>query len=972
MEQGPRVQQAFATPEQELAFLRAQIQEKEKQLRERGEQPMVERVISEQVKTYKEQPVAAVLAPQHAMPTVEKGAIVLNLSPESHDDKIAELLTILQERGLKNALSVVEAMNNPHLEDDFERFVVQYIKAGFPTRVSDKDPLIKALRMTLFEIALPEQTEEAGAQQKPLKEVISSMEQLYSGLLSLFRADEDSANYFTIELAVANHSNEFVFYVAVPDAKRGLLEKQISSLFAGARVTEKQDDYNIFNESGVTVGSVLKQAEHPIWPIKTYEQFDHDPLTILLNSFSKIDKDGEGASIQFVIRPVDTYYTKRYKEALEKIQQGVKVKDALNSPEGFTGHFIDAAKHLVFGSELSNVKKKERTAEARQEDDQKLAPQIELIRAKLASPIIAANVRIIASSHSEDRAREILNDIEASFHQFDNTSGNRFTFKEVEKKALKEMIMQFTFRYFEDGQRLPLNIHELTSLMHLPAHGREIAPQLRTSKAGAAPAPLELPQQGVVLGRNVYRSAETRILMAPEDRLRHFYVIGQTGTGKTTLLKNMIVQDILNGDGVCMIDPHGSDIQDVLSQVPPERHKDVIYFDPAYTDRPMGLNMLEYDPAFPEQKTFVVNELFSIFQKLYGGVPESMGPMFEQYFRNATMLVIEHPESGSTLLDVSRVMSNKAFREMKLQNCKNPIVVQFWREVAEKAGGEASLANIVPYITSKFDVFLANEIMRPIIAQEHSVFNFRKIMDEKKILLVNLSKGRLGDINANLIGLILVGKILMAALSRVDSIGAALPPFYLYIDEFQNITTNSIATILSEARKYKLSLTIAHQFIAQLQDSIKDAVFGNVGSMATFRVGSEDAEFLQKQFAPVFTARDIMNIDNHNAYITMLVHGRPTKPFNIETFPPPPGKPEYLESIKQLSYAAFGRPRAEVEAEIMVKYQKQAPVAAAAPVAPAPQPVMPAAAPMPTAPVHMPAYAPAPAPAPAQNTPFQL
>lgn len=938
-----RVEQKFSNPEQELAYLRAQVQEKERQLHERGERPMVERVISEQVRAYKEQPAPAVLAPQHMMPSVERGAIVLNLSPEAHDEKIAELLTILQERGLKNALGVVEAMNNPHIEDDFERFVVQYIKAGFPTRVSDKDLLIKALKMTLFEITLPEATEAATTQQKPLKEVVSVMEQLYSGLLSLFRVDEDSANYFTIELAVANHSNEFVFYVAVPDTKRSLLEKQISSLFQGARVTEKQDDYNIFNESGATVASVMKQVEHPIWPIKTYEQFDNDPLGVLINSFSKIDTDGEGAAIQFVIRPADTYYTKRYKEALEKIQQGIKVKDAINAPEGLTGHFVDAAKHLIFGSELSVQKKKERTPEERQQDEQKNAPQIDLIRAKIASPIVATNVRIIASSQNEERAREILNDIEASFHQFDNTNGNRFAFKEVQKKALKELLMQFTFRYFDDGQRMPLTIRELTSIMHLPSHTQQAAPQLRTSKAGTAPAPLDLPRQGVVLGKNVYRGAETKILMSPEDRLRHFYVIGQTGTGKTTLLKNMIVQDIMNGDGVCMIDPHGSDIQDVLAQVPPERHKDIIYFDPAYTDRPMGLNMLEYDPAFPEQKTFVVNELFSIFQKLYGAVPESMGPMFEQYFRNATMLVIEHPESGCTLLDVSRVMSNKAFRELKLQNCKNPIVVQFWREVAEKAGGEASLANIVPYITSKFDVFLANEIMRPIIAQEHSVFNFRKIMDEKKILLVNLSKGRLGDINANLIGLILVGKILMAALSRVDSLGKVLPPFYLYVDEFQNITTNSIATILSEARKYRLSLTIAHQFIAQLQESIKDAVFGNVGSMATFRVGSEDAEFLQKQFAPVFTARDIMNIDNHNAYIKMLVNGKPTKPFTIETYPPMAGKPEYLESMKQLSYATYGRPRAEVEAEIMAKYQNR-PVA----------------------------QAPAAVPTSAQNSPFQL
>jgi hypothetical protein len=321
----------------------------------------------------------------------------------------------------------------------------------------------------------------------------------------------------------------------------------------------------------------------------------------------------------------------------------------------------------------------------------------------------------------------------------------------------------------------------------------------------------------------------------------------------------------------------------------------------------------------------VVNELFSIFSKLYGANPESMGPIFEQYFRNATMLVIEDPETGSTLLDVSRVLADKSFRDLKLSRCKNPIVVQFWKEVAEKAGGEASLANIVPYITSKFDVFLANDIMRPVIAQEKSSFNFRKIMDEKKILLVNLSKGRLGDINSSLIGLILVGKILMAALSRVDSFGQDLPPFYLYIDEFQNVTTNSISTILSEARKYKLSLNIAHQYIEQLDEKIKGSVFGNVGSMAVYRVGADDAKYLESQFIPVFEAKDIMNIDNLNAYVRMLAGGMPAKQFSMTVAFSPKGNPEIVEKIKELSYLTYGGDREQIEMDIMKKYEKPKP-----------------------------------------------
>jgi hypothetical protein len=330
--------------------------------------------------------------------------------------------------------------------------------------------------------------------------------------------------------------------------------------------------------------------------------------------------------------------------------------------------------------------------------------------------------------------------------------------------------------------------------------------------------------------------------------------------------------------------------------------------------------MLEYDPRFPEQKIFVINELLSIFNKLFD-MKVAGGPMFEQYFRNAAGLVMEDPSSGSTLLEIGRVLSDKAFRDMKLAKCTNPIIKQFWVN-AEKTTGESALANFVPYITNKFDVFISNDIMRPVVAQQESVLNFRQIMDEKKILLVNLSKGRLGDINANLIGLLLVGKITMAALSRVDIVGKAqVNDFYLYIDEFQNVTTDSISTILSEARKYRLSLTVAHQYIEQLEEGIKNAVFGNVGSMAIHRVSPENASAFEQQLAPTFTPADIIKQENLNCYIKMLVQGVPAKPFNSHTPFPPKGNPEVGEKLKELSYLKYGRPRAEVEAEIMARYQ---------------------------------------------------
>jgi hypothetical protein len=455
--------------------------------------------------------------------------------------------------------------------------------------------------------------------------------------------------------------------------------------------------------------------------------------------------------------------------------------------------------------------------------------------------------------------------------------------------------------------------------------------------------------------------------MTKADRLRHLYVIGQTGTGKTTVMKNMIIDDIKAGEGCCFIDPHGSDVQDILANIPKERIDDVIYFDPSYMPRPFGLNLLEYDINKPEQKIFLVNELFSIFKKLYASSPESMGPAFEQYFRNATMLVMEDPETGNTMIDIMRVMADANFRNLKLSRCKNPIVVQFWRDIATKTTGEAGLQNMIPYIVNKFDVFISNDIMRPVIAQEKSSFNFRELMDNKKILLVNLSKGKLGEMNANLLGMIIVGKIFLAAMSRVDAYGGPkLPDFYLYIDEFQNISTPSIAGILSEARKYGLSLNIAHQYIAQLDDDIKDAVFGNVGSMAVYRVSAENAEYLESQFKPTFVADDLMKIESYNAYFKPLINGKPVTPFNISVPNSPKGVTQIVEQLKELSYIKYGRDRKTVDDAILKKYQSTSAANQQAQQKPQAAPVRPVAQAVPQVPVVPP---PRPLPQVAMTTP---
>ncbi|HLP86844.1 MAG TPA: hypothetical protein VK153_03165 [Candidatus Paceibacterota bacterium] len=896
----------FKTPEEELEFLRAHIAEKEKALLEKGQEANKEQLAHNVISEYRKYEPEEVMHKNAVINKNEAENLVLRLHPETHDNKMEELLGVLLSKGVSNTLSIVSKMNNPHLDDDFHRFLVQYLSSTHKIPgLKESTPLWKSLDMKLFEITLPDVNDNE-ANKKTLKELLGAMEQFYAGMHSVGEGRENfNRNHFTLEIALAEGSDSFVFYAAIPSSKADLFEKQLLGVHPNAKIEEVPDDYNIFSDNASISASYATLAHHEVYPIKLYDALDHDPLNIILNIFTKLKKTGEGASIQFTICPEDDDIMKDFHNVLSDVKSGMSVRTASSFTRQLTKEFKNVASEFLFGSSKKEEKKVNEKA-------------VENITEKMKSTIMSANIRIVVSAEDRARSKQILSDIESSFNQFTEADRNGFNFHHPEGTELSKMVHDFSYRMFSEEYAMPLNLKELTTVFHFP-YG-VVSSQLKQAKSGIAGAPMEMGNEGIILGINKYRGKDTEIHMSREDRMRHLYVIGQTGTGKTNLLLNMITEDIKNGDGVCYIDPHGTDIQTILSRIPRERVDDVIYFDPAYTERPMGLNMLEYDPKYPEQKTFVVNELMSIFNKLFD-MKTSGGPMFEQYFKNSAFLVMEHPESGSTLLEIGRVLSDKAFRDMKLSHCKNPIITQFWKN-AEQTTGDQSLSNFTPYITSKFDNFISNDIMRPVVLQEKSVFNFRDIMDNKKILLVNLSKGRLGELNANLIGLLIVGKIQMAALSRVDMYGQKMNDFYLYIDEFQNVTTDSISSILSEARKYRLSLNVAHQYIAQLGEGIKNAVFGNVGSIVTFRVSPEDAQFLESKFKPTFTAADIIKLDNYNAYVSMLINGQPTKPFNMETIKPVEGKIEIVDKIKQLSYFKYGRPRDEVENEIMEKYKK--------------------------------------------------
>jgi len=906
----------FRSPEDEIVYLRAQIAEKERAMGIAPGSPertleKREEVAREKIVEYRNAPTEAVLEKDYRIKIDELETGVVKLGVE-HKEAVDELMRVVEKNGIKNALVLLEKLNNPHIEDDFHRMLVQLLlETGDFAGISREKELARALKMRLYEVTLP--PIDPKGEKREFAHLVSGMEHFYAGMLSIENTKAgfgDIKNYFTLELALSNFSEELVFYSAVPLEHANLFEKQILAEYPDAKIREHREDYNPFNESGVTLASVAIPAGSVAYPLKTYSEFSQDPLNVLLSSFSKINRNGEGVAVQFVVRPKGAVFNVRYQGVMERIKKGVKAKDALKGVAmEFASEFAQATKELVFGVKM------------RKEGDPAEDEAIKNISEKISSPIVDTNIRIIVSAETATRAEAILNEIESSFNQFGKPQSNSIKWKrETKSGALMEMIYHYTFRMFLDKESFPLNLKELATIFHFPVMTVSSS-ELKEAKSGIAPAPINMGTSGVILGKNVYHNKETLVRMDREDRVRHMYVIGQTGTGKSAILKSMMLQDIRNGDGVCFIDPHGSDVQDILSLIPPERIDDVIYFDPSNTSRPMGLNMLEYDERYPEQKTFVVNEMMNIFNQLFD-MKVGGGAMFEQYFKNAAFLVMEDTSEPATLLEITRVLADKSFRDLKLSRCKNPIISQFWAS-AEKTTGDQGLANFVPYISSKFDPFISNDIMRPIVLQKKSAFNFRQVMDEKKILLVNLSKGRLGDINANFIGLILVGKITMAALSRVDMFGSGQKPndFYLYIDEFQNVTTPSIATILSEARKYRLSLNVAHQFIAQLSEDIRNAVFGNVGSLAVFRVGPEDAEFLEKKLAPIFSAQDITRLDNYNAYMSMLVKGQPTKPFNIATLPPEEGDVLLAEKLKQLSSLKYGAPREEVEQEIFARYR---------------------------------------------------
>ena len=783
--------------------------------------------------------------------------------------------------------------------------------------------LERALNLDLFLVRLPRASQTGDTGQGREKELIAVMEQLLGSLTNLHSKGWNKflygEPYLALELAVHHVGDQIHFYIAVPRNFEEVLMKQIQAYYPTAEVA-RVADYNIFNPKGVTAGAYLNYSESPLLPVKTYLSQPADPLAGILTALSKIDIEGEGAAVQLLIRPSHNSWVKATAaKVVQEMGKGLPFKDALgkvkNPPKPKLG---EDGKPIVEAEPMRPVTPA----------DQEV---IKWVSQKASKQLFDVTVRLVSSAPDQTQADQLLQEIENAFVQFGEPNLNSFKPQRVKGRGLDQFIKNFSFRMFDAGgwfdsvPVLPLSSEELASLYHFPL-ATTTAPRVNYLNAKSSEAPANLPTDGIVIGRNNYRGQETLIRLADEDRRRHMYILGQTGTGKSVTLEAMFRQDFESGKGVTLIDPHGSLAEWALSVIPKARANDVIYFDPADIERPMALNMLEFDPTHPEHKTLIIDEMFQIMDKLYN-LRETGGPQFERYFKNAIFLLLDNYDYYvPTLADVSRVFVDEAFRNDLLVREANPIVKQFWELEATKTTGDQSLTNFAGYVTSKIDTFTSNDFLRPIINQRRSAIDFADVIENKKILIVNLSKGKVGNLNADLLGMVIINKLQRAALAR-DTTRADMPDHYLYIDEFQNFTTESIAVILSEARKYRLCLVMAHQFIAQLTDKIRDAVFGNVGSMAIFRINPEDAEMpkIKTRFEPVFSTQDIANLENLNCVVNLLIGGQVTRPFNmrIETervFGQ--GSPELRRAIVELSRQKYGRPRAEVEAEITARFNK--------------------------------------------------
>lgn len=771
----------------------------------------------------------------------------------------------------------------------------------------------RGLKMVPLYIHLPPPSDDTEVGQRDVRDVvdenISKAQILYNIIASTVKKGMKSKFYgqrhFTFEIV---GSKGFVhFYAAVPVALVDIVEQAVVSAYPAARL-EEVAEHNIFSPVGkisATVGGELTLKEHFAYPIATFQDIKRDAMQSLLNALSTLDKE-DGVGIQILMRPANPEWRKAASAVASKKRKGKESKKGAEQAVSLT--------RLLFTAFVKPPEQKGGSSGGDKPDLSSLDQAVlDSIDDKTRHAGFEVLIRVVASSNISQRAQAILNNVVAAFALYDAPGKNGF--KYTPAKDIERFVTAYILRFFPpENKKNILNSIELATLFHFPDQRNIPTSQLSRQASKQVDGPRNLSDEGLLLGYNIFRGAKKPIRIALQDRQRHMYVVGQTGTGKSTFLENLALQDMLNGEGFAFIDPHGDTAEKLLAMVPRERTEDVIYFSPADMDYPMGLNLFEYE--LPEQKDFLIQEAINMLYKLYDPQHQGIiGPRYEHWFRMAALTVMANPEGG-TFIDIPKVFTDNKYAKELIKYVKDQAVLDFWnKEMAQTSDYHKS--EVLGWFVSKFGAFLANEMMRNIIGQTKSSLKLREIMDNKKILIVNLSKGRTGELNSKLLGMIFVMQFQAAAMSRASIPENERQDFCLYVDEFQNFSTDSFATIMSEARKYHLNLIVANQFTTQLSEEIRDAVFGNMGTIVAFRVGQNDVEILSKYFQPAFDAEDLLRVPNYNTIARTLVGGVPTQSFSMSTLPPLGNpNPQLALALKQLSAAKYGRPKGKVEAEI--------------------------------------------------------
>lgn len=759
---------------------------------------------------------------------------------------------------------------------------------------------------------------------KDYKEVIGVMDHLYQSLYGLHNGTMSrhlkGQPFFSVEYAAL--AGEILFFVVCPRSIAPLIEKQITSFYPDT-IIDEVEDYNIFTKDSVVAAKGLYASKDFAAVFKTYQQLKSDPLNAITNAFSKLKSD-EGAAVQIVLKPANPGWQK-------KLQQ--EAADLLNSKSGGgSGSWLNPLTWVRAIFDLFTSENPGQGADAPKSErvSQMVEEYSKAVDEKAGNPGFTAVVRVVSSAQNPARAQMILDTVLGGFSQFNDVRGN--SFKTIQMESRKQVVQRFirrcprkSFREWIQSPLMLLGTAELASLFHLPHIKYNKVETIKWQNFKVAPAPKNLPEEGLYLGTNTYRGEKRKVYMNQEDRFRHFYIIGQTGTGKSSIIQLMGRQDLHQGRGMCVIDPHGSLIDDLLPYIPRSRADDVIYFNPADTERPMGLNLLE--GKTPEERDLIALDAMNMMVKMYG--EEIFGPRIQDYFRNGCLTLMEDEDEGGAITDLVRLFTDDDWQRYKVAKVKNPIVKSFWENQMAKTG-QREKQEMIPYFAAKFGQFVTNTLMRNIVGQTKSSFDIADCMNSNKIILMNLSKGLIGDINSTLLGMIVVNKIQVAAMRRQRMEKEARKDFFLYIDEFQNFVTPSIESILSEARKYRLGLILAHQYIDQLEKesklagsvSLKGAIFGNVGTMMMYKIGPQDAEVTAKEMAPVFSEQDLVNMDAFKGAMKLCVNGQPSRPFSIEV-PRPwtdktyPKDDQAAEAFKQLSRLKYGRPVDFVNREIL-------------------------------------------------------